>query len=68
MWKTKFHIYAKAQGVKFWMAIEDGVEIPTKSFGEDIFKMKVSEYTWEDEELMNIDAKAEMVLTSALAK
>nr|XP_017228692.1 PREDICTED: spindle pole body component 110-like [Daucus carota subsp. sativus] len=67
-WKTRFRIYARSQGVKVWMAIEDGIIIPTKIIDDVIFEKKVSEYTHEEEDRMNIAAKGEMVLTSALAE
>ncbi|KAL8120843.1 hypothetical protein AgCh_017861 [Apium graveolens] len=67
-WKMRFRIYARSQGVKVWMAIEDGVRIPTKTIDDTIVKKKVSEYNLEEEATMNIAAKAEMVLTSALAE
>nr|XP_017217213.1 PREDICTED: uncharacterized protein LOC108194785 [Daucus carota subsp. sativus]XP_017246620.1 PREDICTED: uncharacterized protein LOC108218215 [Daucus carota subsp. sativus] len=67
-WKTRFRIYARSQGVKVWMAIEDGIIIPTKIIDDVIYEKKVSEYTHEEEDRMNIAAKAEMVLTSALAE
>ncbi|XP_063942630.1 uncharacterized protein LOC135150298 [Daucus carota subsp. sativus] len=67
-WKTRFRIYARSQGVKVWMAIEDGTIIPTKMVDDTIIEKKVSEYTHEEEDRMNIAAKAEMVLTSALAE
>jgi hypothetical protein len=67
-WKTRFRIYARSQGVKVWMAIEDGVVIPTKTVEDVTIEKKVSEYTHEEENMMNIAAKAEMVLTSALAE
>jgi len=67
-WKTIFRIYARSQGVKVWMAIEDGVRIPTKTIDDIIVEKKVSEYNLEEEATMNIAAKAEMVLTSALAE
>lgn len=50
------------------MAIEDGVLIATKIVDEISIEKKVSEYTHEEEEIMNVAAKAEMVLTSALAE
>ena len=50
------------------MAIEDGVRIPTKTIDDIIIEKKVSEYNLEEEATMNIAAKAEMVLTSALAE
>ena len=67
-WKTRFRIYARSQGVKVWMAIEDGVVVPTKIIDDVTIEKKVSEYTHEEENMMNIAAKAEMVLTSALAE
>lgn len=67
-WKTRFRIYARSQGVKVWMTIEDGVVIPTKTVDDISIEKKVSEYTPEEEIRMSIAAKAEMVLTSALAK
>ncbi|XP_063935386.1 uncharacterized protein LOC135147042 [Daucus carota subsp. sativus] len=67
-WKTRFRIYARSQGVKVWMAIEDGTIIPTKIVDDVTIEKKVSEYTHEKEDRMNIAAKAEMVLTSALAE
>jgi len=67
-WKTRFRIYARSQGVKVWMAIEDGVRIPTNTINDIIIKKKVSEYNLEEEATMNIAAKAEMVLTSALVE
>ncbi|XP_063938069.1 uncharacterized protein LOC135147938 [Daucus carota subsp. sativus] len=67
-WKTRFRIYARSQGVKVWMAIEDGTIIPTKIVDDTIIEKKVSEYTHEEEDRMNIAAKAEMVLISALAE
>ena len=67
-WKTRFRIYSRSQGVKVWMTIEDGVIIPTKIVDEIIVEKKVSEYTLVEEERMNIAAKAEMVLISALAE
>nr|XP_017239461.1 PREDICTED: putative histone-lysine N-methyltransferase 1 [Daucus carota subsp. sativus] len=67
-WKTRFRIYARSQGVKVWMAIEDGIIIPTKIIDDVIYEKKVSEYTHDEEDRMNIAAKAEMVLTSALAE
>lgn len=60
-WKTRFRIYAKSQGVKVWMAIEDGVVVLTKIVDDIGIKKKVSEYTRGEEELMNIVAKAKMV-------
>ncbi|XP_074355801.1 uncharacterized protein LOC141695455 [Apium graveolens] len=50
------------------MAIEDGVVIPTKMVDDIIIEKKVTEYNTIEEERMNIAAKAEMVLTSALAE
>ena len=50
------------------MTIEDGVIIPTKTVEDITVEKKVSEYTPIEEERMNIAAKAEMVLTSALAE
>ncbi|XP_074377144.1 uncharacterized protein LOC141718665 [Apium graveolens] len=67
-WKTRFHIYARSQGVRVWMAIEDGVIIPTKMVDNIIIEMKVGEYNTIEVERMNITAKAEMVLTSAFAE
>ena len=67
-WKTRFRIYARSQGVKVWMAIEDGTILPTKIVDDIIIEKKVSEYTHDEEDRMNIAAKAEMVLTSALAE
>ena len=67
-WKTRFRIYARSQGVKVWMAIEDGIIIPTKIVDDITIEKKVSEYTHDEEDRMNIAAKAEMVLTSALAE
>ena len=67
-WKTRFRIYSRSQGVKVWMTIEDGVITPTKTVEDVIIEKKVSEYTPIEEERMNIAAKAEMVLTSALAE
>ncbi|XP_063948083.1 uncharacterized protein LOC135152179 [Daucus carota subsp. sativus] len=67
-WKTRFKIYARSQGVKVWMAIEDGTIIPSKIVDDVTIKKKVSEYTHEEEDRMNIAAKAEMVLTSALTE
>ncbi|XP_074328291.1 uncharacterized protein LOC141666198 [Apium graveolens] len=65
-WKTRFRIYARSQGVRVWMAIEDGVIIPTKTVDDIIIEKKVGEYNTIEEERINIDAKAEMVITSAL--
>ncbi|KAL8120256.1 hypothetical protein AgCh_017419 [Apium graveolens] len=65
-WKMRFRIYARSQGVKVWMAIEDDVRTPTKTVDDIIIEKKVSEYTLEEEATMNIAAKEEMVLTSAL--
>ncbi|XP_063945976.1 uncharacterized protein LOC108203293 [Daucus carota subsp. sativus] len=67
-WKTRFRIYARSRGVKVWMAIKDGIIIPTKIIDDVIYEKKVSEYTHDEEDRMNIAAKAEMVLTSALAE
>ncbi|KAL8105312.1 hypothetical protein AgCh_029195 [Apium graveolens] len=53
---------------KVWMAIEDGVHIPTKIVDDILIEKKVNEYNLEEEATMNIAAKAEMVLTSALAE
>ncbi|XP_074323647.1 uncharacterized protein LOC141660551 [Apium graveolens] len=50
------------------MAIKDGVEVPTKLVDDILIEKKVSEYTLDVEQVMNITAKAEMVLTSALAE
>ena len=50
------------------MTIEDGIIIPTKIIDDVIYEKKVSEYTHDEEDRMNIAAKAEMVLTSALAE
>ncbi|KAL8099302.1 hypothetical protein AgCh_031826 [Apium graveolens] len=55
------------EGVKVWIAIEDGVDISTKSVDDIIIEKKVRKYTPE-EIVMNIAAKAEMVLNSALAE
>ena len=41
-WKTRFRIYARSQGVKVWMAIEDGIIIPTKIIDDVIYEKKVS--------------------------
>ena len=67
-WKTHFRIYARSRGVKVWMAIKDGVLVPMKNIGDELVEKKVSEYNPEEESRMNIAAKAEMVLTSALAE
>ncbi|XP_074337365.1 uncharacterized protein LOC141674555 [Apium graveolens] len=67
-WKLRFRIYARSQGVRVWMTIEDGVVIPTKTVDDIIIEKKVSEYNTIEEKRMNIAAKAEMVLTSALAE
>ncbi|XP_063945940.1 uncharacterized protein LOC135151421 [Daucus carota subsp. sativus] len=48
------------------MAIEDGTIIPTKIVDDITIEKKVSEYTHNEEDRMNITAKEEMVLTSAL--
>ncbi|KAL8116562.1 hypothetical protein AgCh_022909 [Apium graveolens] len=64
-WKMRFHIYARSQGVRVWMAIEDGVIIPTKTVDDIIIEKKVSEYNAIEEERMNIDAKVEMVCLNA---
>ncbi|XP_074346623.1 uncharacterized protein LOC141685419 [Apium graveolens] len=66
-WKTCFRIYARSQGVKVWMEIEDGVLVPMKSIGDELVEKKFSEYNPEKESQMNIADKVEMVLTSALA-
>ncbi|XP_074323993.1 uncharacterized protein LOC141660910 [Apium graveolens] len=50
------------------MAIEDGVLVPMKSVGDELVEKKVSEYNPEKESQMNIAAKADMVLTSALTE
>ncbi|KAL8089499.1 hypothetical protein AgCh_039100 [Apium graveolens] len=55
-WKTRFRICARSQGVRVWMAIEDGVVIPTKMVDDIIIEKKVSEYNAIEEERMNIDA------------
>ncbi|XP_074374646.1 uncharacterized protein LOC141715059 [Apium graveolens] len=50
------------------MAIEDGVGVPTKLVDDILIEKKLSEYTLDEEQVMNIAAKSEMVLTSALAE
>nr|XP_017227813.1 PREDICTED: uncharacterized protein LOC108203408 [Daucus carota subsp. sativus] len=39
-WKTRFRIYARSQGVKVWMAIEDGTILPTKIVDDIIIEKK----------------------------
>ncbi|XP_074342508.1 uncharacterized protein LOC141680089 [Apium graveolens] len=67
-WKMRFHIYARTQGIRVWMAKEDGVVIPTKTVDDIIIEKKVSEYIAINKERMNIVPKVKMVLTSARAE
>lgn len=66
IWKSRFKIYAKSQGIKVWLAIERGEKVPTKIVGEKIVEKDVDELTTDDEKAMNIASIAEQVLTSAL--
>lgn len=66
MWKNRFKIYAKSQGIKVWLAIKRGTKMPTEIVGEKTVEKDADEYTLEDEEAMNLASKVEMVLTSVL--